>query len=134
MAKSLNEYMTTHFNTLLPTRKAVQRRVINEANRDINDSFGFVFDVAAPVKRQFPMSTPAEGACAIMSLPTFTHLCEWISRGSYSLLGRMDTALELPNIEETSVAKSNKKRLAVQELNRQARAPGLTVQRRHGRS
>ena len=96
MAKSLNEYMTTHFNFLLPKQKAVRRRVIYEANRDINEFFGFVFDAAAPVKRQFSTSAPTEGVCAALSSPTFTHLRKLISRGSYSPLGRMDTALEVP--------------------------------------
>ena len=42
MAKALNEYMT-HFNSLLLMQDAVRRRVIYEANGDINDFFGVRF-------------------------------------------------------------------------------------------
>ena len=39
-AKSPNEYMTTHFNSLLPKQEVVRRVVIYEANRDINEFLG----------------------------------------------------------------------------------------------
>ena len=107
MLKSLNEYMTTQFNSFLPKQEAVRYSVIYEANRDINEFFGFVFDAAVPVKRQFPTSAPPEGARAALSSPTFTHLRELICRGNFSRLGRMDTALEVPKPGWTSVAKSN---------------------------
>lgn len=61
--------------------EAVRRRVIFVANLDINELFGFVFDAAAPVKRQFPASAPPGGACAALSPPTFTHLHQLTSRG-----------------------------------------------------
>ena len=43
-----------------------------------------------------------------LSSPTFTHLRGLISRGSYSLLVRVDTVLVVPKLEGASVAKSNK--------------------------
>ena len=74
--------------------------------------WGFVFDAVAPVKRQLPTSAPHEDACAALSSPTFTPMRQLISRGSYGLLGRMDTALEAPKPGGTStVAKSNKRKI-----------------------
>ena len=122
--KSLNEYMTMHFSSLLQKQEALRCRVIYKANRDIHEFFGFVFDAAAPVKRQFPMSAPPEDACAALSSPTFTHLRELISRGSYGLLGRIDTAYEIPSPEGHRSQIRTKERLEGEELNRQlCRAP-----------
>lgn len=89
MTKSPNEYVTTQFDPRLPKQKVVRRRVIYEANRNINEFFRFVFDAAAPAKRHFPTSALPEGAYATLSLPTFTHLRKLTSCGSCSLLGRM---------------------------------------------
>ena len=88
MAKSLNEYMA-HFNSFLTKQEAVRRRVVHEASRDFYESLGSM--------------------CAALSSPSFTHLRGLISRKSYSLLGRMDTALEEPKPGGgISVAKTNK--------------------------
>ncbi len=110
MATALNEYMTTHFNSLLPKQEVVRRRVLFEANRDINEFFGGVFDAAAPVKRKFPTSAPPEGACPALTAPAFTHLRELTARGSHSLLGKMDIGLEVPRPGGTSAAAKAPKR------------------------
>ena len=64
MTKAFKEYMTTHFNSLPPKQKVARRCVIYEGNHDINEFFSFVFDTAAPVKRQFPTYALPAGACA----------------------------------------------------------------------
>ncbi|CAN0388892.1 unnamed protein product, partial [Laminaria digitata] len=112
MAKTLSEYMTTHFNSLLPKQQLVRGRVIFAANRDINDFFGLLLDTAAPVKRAFPNAAPPEGGCAGLTPPAFTLLRELTSRGSCSLLGRMDIALEVPRLGGATTAAKQLKRKA----------------------
>ena len=51
-----------------------------------------------PVKSAFPNSAPPQGECAGINAPAFTMLHELTSRGSFSLLGGMDTALEVPRL------------------------------------
>ena len=53
-SKNLITYMNIHCNTLLPKQHVTRGRVIFEANRDMNDSFGLIFDASVPVKREFP--------------------------------------------------------------------------------
>ena len=76
----------------------MRERVIFAVNRDINNFFGLVFDAAVFVKSAFPNSAPPEGEYAGINAPAFTMLCELTSRGSLSLLGRMDTSLEVPRL------------------------------------
>ena len=104
--------MKTHYNTLLPKQK-VRERVIFAANRDIDDFFGLVFDAAVPVKSAFPNSAPAEGEWAGINAPAFTILRALTSRASLSLLGRMDTALEVPGLGGVTAAAKLPKRKAV---------------------
>ena len=76
---------------------------VSVANRDINDFFGLLLDAAAPVKRQFPNAAPPEGVCAALIPPAFTLLRELTSRGSCSLLGRMNIALEVPRLGKSRI-------------------------------
>ena len=106
-------YLNTHYNTLLPKQQKVRERVIFAANRDMNDFFGLVFDAAVPVKRAFLNSAQPEGECAGTHDPAFTTLRELTSRGSFSLLGGMDTALEVPRLGGLAEATKPSKRKAV---------------------
>ena len=103
MAKTLSAYVTTHYSNL-PKQQAVHGRVVFAANRDMDDFFGLVFDAVVPVKREIPNSAHPEDACAGLAPPVLTLLRELISRGSCSLLGRMDTTLEVPRLGGVSTA------------------------------
>ena len=50
MTKSLDECMTTHFNSLLLKQELARIREIFEANHDMNEFFGFVFDAGALIR------------------------------------------------------------------------------------
>ena len=110
--KTFRAYMNTHFNTLLLRQQKVRVRVIFAANRDIDDFFGLVFDAAVPVKSAFPNSVPPEGECAGINAPAFTMLRELTSRGSFSVLGRVDIALEVPRLGGVTAAANPLKRKA----------------------
>ena len=113
ICKTLRAYMNTHYNTLLPSQQKVRERVIFAAKRHINDSFGLFLDAAVPAKRVFPNSARPEGECAGINAPAFTMLRELTSRGSLSLLGRIDTALEVPRLCGLTAAAKPPKREAV---------------------
>ena len=105
--------MNTHYNTLLPRQQKVRERVIFAANRDMNDFFGLAFDAAVPLKSAFLNSAAPEGEHAGINAPAFTMLRELTSRGSFSLLDRMDTTLEVPTLGGLTAEAEPVKRKAV---------------------
>ena len=96
MAEDLSSYMREHYNTLIYKEAAVRRRVIHAANRDLLEFFGEIAGMARELRRKYPSSPPPEGEGGTANPPRFTLLRELIGRSSASLLGRMDTGLDVP--------------------------------------
>ena len=95
MAEDLSSYMREHYNTLIYKEAAVRRRVIHAANRDLLEFVGEITDMARELRRKYPSSPPPEGEGGAANPPRFTLLREFIGRSSASLLGRMDTGLDV---------------------------------------
>ena len=112
MAEDLSSYMREHYNTLIYKEAAVRRRVIHAANRDLLEFVGEIADVARELRRKYPSSTPPEGEGGTANPPRFTLLRELIGRSSASLLGRMDTGLDVPG-SGNGPGLANKKRKVV---------------------
>ena len=96
MAEDLSSYMREHYNTLIYKEAAIRRRVIHAVNRDLLEFIGEIVDMARELRRKYPSSPPPEGEGGTANPPRFTLLRELIGRSSASLLGRMDTGLDVP--------------------------------------
>ena len=96
MAEDLSSYMREHYNTLIYKEAAVRRRVIHAANRDLLEFFGEIAGMARELRRKYHSSPPPEGEGGTANPPRFTLLRELIGRNSASLLGRIDTGLDVP--------------------------------------
>ena len=95
MAEDLSLYMREHYNILICKEVAVRRRVIHAANRDLLEFVGEITDMARELRRKYPSSPPPEDEGGTANPPRFTLLRELIG-SSASLLGRMDTGLDVP--------------------------------------
>ena len=95
MAEDLSSYMREHYNTLIYKEAAVRRRVIYAANRDLLESVGEIANMARELRRKYPSSPPPEGEGGTANPPRFTLLRELIGRSSASLLGWMNTGLDV---------------------------------------
>ena len=78
-------------------------------NRDLLEFVGEIADMARELRRKYPSSPPPEGEGGTANRPRFTLLRELIGRSSASLLGRMDTVLDVPG-SGSSPGLANKKR------------------------
>ena len=96
MAEDLSPYMREHYTTLIYKEAAVRRRVIHAANRDLLEFAGEIADMARELRRKYPSSPPPEGEGGTANPPRFASLRELIGRSSASLLGRMNTGLDVP--------------------------------------
>ena len=97
MAEDLLFYTREHYNTLIHKEAAVRQRVIHAANRDFLEFVGEIVDMAQELRRKYPSSLPPEGEGGTVNPPRFTLLRELIGRSSASLLGWMDTGLDVPS-------------------------------------
>ena len=95
MAADKSSYMREHYNTLTHNEAAVRRRVMDAANRDFLEFVGEMEDMARERRRKYPSFLPPEGEGEKANPPRFTLLREFIGRRSASLLGRMDTGLDV---------------------------------------
>ena len=95
MAEGLSFCTREHYNTLIYKEAAVRRRVIYAANRDLLKFVGEIADIARELRRKYPSSPLPEGEGGMANPPRFTLLRELIGRSSASLLGRMDTGLDV---------------------------------------
>ena len=111
-AEDLSSYMREHYNTLIYKEAAVRRRVIHAANRDLLEFVGEIADMARELRRKYPSSPPPEGEGGTANPPWFTLLRELIGQSSASLLGRMDTGLDVPG-SGSGPGLANKKRKMV---------------------
>ena len=75
---------------------AVRRRVIHAANRDLLEFVGEIADMARELRRKYPSSPHSDGEGGTANPSRFTLLRELIGRSSASLLGRIDTGLDVP--------------------------------------
>ena len=100
MAEDLSSYMQEHYSTLIYKEAAVRRRVIHAANRDLLEFVGEIADIARELWRKYPSSSFPEGEGGTANPPRFTLLRELIGRSSASLLGRMDTGLDVPRLRQ----------------------------------
>ena len=112
MAEDLSSYTREHYNTLIYKEAAVRRRVIHAANRDLLEFVGEIADMARELRRKYPSCTPPEGEGGTANPLRFTLLRELIGRSSASLLGRMDTGLDVPSTG-SGPGLANKKRKVV---------------------
>ena len=112
MAENLSSYMREHYNTPIYKEAAVRRRVIHAANRDLLEFVGEIADMARELRRKYPSSPPPEGEGGTANQQRFTLLRELIGRSSASLLGRMDTGLDVLG-SGTGLGLANKKRKVV---------------------
>ena len=96
MAEDLPSYMREHYNTLIYKEVAVRKRVIHAANRDLLEFVGEIADIVRELRRKYRSSLPPEGEGGTTHPPRFTLLRELIGRSSASLLGQMDTGLDVP--------------------------------------
>ena len=112
MAEDLSSYMREHYNTLIYKEAAVRRRVMHAANRDTLEFVGEIADMARELRRKYPSSPPPEGEGGTANPPRLTLLRELIGRSSASLLGRMDTGLDVPGYG-SGPGLANKKRKVV---------------------
>ena len=112
MAEDLSSYMREHYNTLIYKEATVRRRVIHAANRDLLEFVGEIADTARNLRRKYPSSPPPEGEGGAENPPRFTLLRELIGGSSASLLGRMDTGLDVPG-SGSDPGLANKKRKVV---------------------
>ena len=96
MAEDFSSYMREHYNTLIYKEATVRKRVIHTANRDLLEFVGEIADMARELRRKYPSSPPPESEGGTANPPRFTLLRELIDRSSASLLGRMDTGLDVP--------------------------------------
>ena len=112
MAEDLSSYMREHYNTLIYKEAAVRRRVIHAANRDLLEFVGEIADMARELRRKYPSSPRPEGEGGTTNPPRFTLLRELIGQSSASLLGRMDTGLDVPGYG-SGPGLANKKRKVV---------------------
>ena len=112
MAEDRSSYMREHYNTLIYKEAAVRRRVIHAANRDLLEFVGEIADMARELRRKYPSSPPPEGEGGTANPPRFKLLRELIGRSSASLLGRMDTGLDVPGYG-SGPGLANKKRKVV---------------------
>ena len=112
MAEDLSSYMREHYNTLIYKEAAVRRWVKHAANRDLLEFVGEIADMARELRRKYPSSPLPEGEGETVNPPRITLLRELISRSSASLLGRMDTGLDVPG-SGSGPGLANKKRKVV---------------------
>ena len=112
MAEDLSSYMRAHYNTLIYKEAAVRRRVIHAANRNLLEFVGEIADMVRELRRKYPSSPPPEGEGGTANLPRFTLLRELIGRSSASLLGRVNTGLDVPG-SGSGPGLANKKRKVV---------------------
>ena len=111
-AEDLSSYMREHYNTLIYKEPAVRRGVMHAANMDLLEFVGEIADMARELRRKYPSSPPPEGEGGTANPPRFTLVTELIGRSSASLLGRMDTGLDVPG-SGSGPGLANKKRKVV---------------------
>ena len=104
--------MREHYNALIYKEAAVRWRVIHAANRDLLEFVSEIADMARELRRKYPSSPPPEGEGGTANPPRFTLPRELIGRSSASLLGRMDTGLDVPSFG-SGPGLANKKRKVV---------------------
>ena len=116
MAADLSSYMREHYNTLIHKEAAVRRWVIHAANRDFLEFVGEIADMARKLRRKYPSSPPPEDESETGNPPRFTLLRELIGRSSASLLGQMDTGLDVSGSGSGSGTVNTKRRVTTRKV------------------
>ena len=110
--EDLSSYMREHYNTLTYKEATVHRRVIHAANKDSLEFVGKIAAISRELQRKYPFSPPPKGEGGTVNPPRFTLPRVLIGRSSASLLGRMDTGLDVSD-SGSGPGMANKKRRVV---------------------